>query len=107
MEQFLFSDGLRLASFRGMKDYIIPGAEWSNSLAPLTPLAPSLPPYIYFLLFPLKLVSTPPLPPLSLRCMSLYILLLSFGTVLSSSLRLVPSCRAVTLADMDVKVFLS
>ncbi len=27
MEQFLFSNGTRLASFTGMKDYIIPGAE--------------------------------------------------------------------------------
>lgn len=58
MEQFLFSDGLRLASFRGMKDYIIPGAEWSNSLAPLI----HLPPSTYFLLLPLKLVSSPVFP---------------------------------------------
>ncbi len=102
MEQFLFSDGHSLASFTGMKDYIIPGAMWSNSLAPL---APSLPPYFYFLLFPLKLVSTPPQPPLSLCCMSLCILLLSFATVRSSSLRLVCSRRPFTLADMDLKVF--
>lgn len=56
MEQFLFSDGPRLASFRGMKDDIIPGAMGSNSLAPLTHLAPLK--HLHFLILPLKLVST-------------------------------------------------
>lgn len=42
MEQILSLDGPSLASFTGMKDYIISGAEWSNSLAPLTKLSPSL-----------------------------------------------------------------
>lgn len=54
MEQFLFPAGPRLASFRGMQDYIIPGAEQRNSLAPFTHLIPS----IYFLRLPLGRVST-------------------------------------------------
>lgn len=76
MEQFLFSGGPRLASFRGMQDYIIPGAEWRNSLAPLTHLAPS----IYFLLLPLKLVSTSVFP----HILSL-VLRLTLSVVLSAS----------------------
>lgn len=45
MEQFLFPDGVRLVSFIGMKNYIILGAEWSNSKAPFTHL--TLIPSIY------------------------------------------------------------
>lgn len=78
MEQFLFSDGARLASFKGMKHYVITGAEWSNSLAPLT-LSSSLPPSIYFLLHPLKLISTSVSPTSALLVLSVTLCQLSAG----------------------------
>lgn len=59
MEKFLFLDRLKLASFRGMKNYIIPGTEWSNSLAPLRHW---LPPFITLSLLHTKLLSTSAFP---------------------------------------------
>lgn len=50
----------RGSSHSGMQDYIIPGAEWRNSLAPLTHLIPS----IYFVRLPSD-ASPPPSSPTS------------------------------------------
>lgn len=58
MEPFLFPDGPKVASFRGMRDYISLGAELSNSPAPFTYLLPSFP--LHF-----NSLSHPPIPPLS------------------------------------------